>query len=54
MGEKITVYQKPTCSKCRETVKLLKERGVEFEAVNYYERPVTADELLSTIKLVVK
>jgi len=45
MAEKITVYQKPTCSKCRETVKLLKERGVEFEAVNYYERPVSADEL---------
>ena len=45
MAEKITVYQKPTCSKCRETVKLLKERGVEFESVNYYERPVTAEEL---------
>lgn len=45
MAEKITVYQKPTCSKCRETVKLLKERGVEFEAVNYYERPVTTEEL---------
>ncbi len=45
MGEKITVYQKPTCSKCRETVKLLRERGVEFESVNYFERPVTAKEL---------
>lgn len=45
MAEKITVYLKPTCSKCRETVKLLKERGVEFESVNYYERPVTAEEL---------
>lgn len=45
MSDKITVYQKPTCSKCRETLGLLRERGVEFEAVNYYERPVTADEL---------
>jgi arsenate reductase len=45
MNEKITVYQKPTCSKCRETLGLLRERGVEFEAVNYYERPVTAEEL---------
>jgi arsenate reductase len=45
MSEKITVYQKPTCSKCRETLGLLRERGVEFEAVNYYERPVTAEEL---------
>ena len=45
MSETITVYQKPTCSKCRETLGLLRERGVEFEAVNYYERPVTAEEL---------
>lgn len=45
MNEKLTVYQKPTCSKCRETLGLLRERGVEFEAVNYYERPVTAEEL---------
>ena len=45
MSEKITVYQKPTCTKCRQTLGLLRERGVEFEAVNYYEQPVTAEEL---------
>jgi arsenate reductase (glutaredoxin) len=45
MGEKITVYQKPTCSKCRETMTLLRDRGVEFEAINYYETPVTREEL---------
>lgn len=45
MSEKITVYQKPTCSKCRDALGFLTERGVEFEAVNYYEQPVTAEEL---------
>lgn len=45
MSDKITVYQKPTCSKCRETLGILQERGVEFEAVNYYETPVTKEEL---------
>lgn len=45
MSEKITDYQKPTCSKCRDAVCLLEERGVEFEAIDYYERPVTAEEL---------
>ena len=49
MGEKITVYQKPTCSKCRETMTLLQDRGVEFEAINYYETPVTREELRSLI-----
>lgn len=34
---KITVYQKPTCSKCRATLNILKDRGVEFDTVNYYE-----------------
>lgn len=50
MSDKITVYQKPSCSKCRETLALLTERGVEFEAVNYYETPVTRDELRGLIK----
>ena len=34
MHKKFTVYQKPTSSKCRATLRLLKERGVEeFEAI---------------------
>jgi arsenate reductase len=45
MRDKITVYQKPTCSKCREAMGILKERGIEFEAINYYETPVTKEEL---------
>src|SRR5690348_3413450 len=48
--KKITVYQKPTCSKCRATLHLLQERGVEFEAVNYYEAPLTAEELSRLLK----
>jgi arsenate reductase (glutaredoxin) len=50
MKKKITVYQKPTCSKCRETLHLLRERGVEFEAINYYEAPITAEELGRLLK----
>lgn len=41
MNEKVTVYQKPTCSKCVAARELLDERGVEFDAVNYYETPLT-------------
>jgi arsenate reductase len=50
MSEKITVYQKPTCSKCRVTVGILKDRGVEFDAINYYETPVTTEELRGLIE----
>jgi len=45
MSEKIVVYQKPTCSKCRATLALLNDSGEEFEAVNYYETPLTAEKL---------
>lgn len=33
---KITVYQKPTCTTCRQVYATLKESGVDFEAVDYY------------------
>jgi arsenate reductase-like glutaredoxin family protein len=39
MTKKFTAYQKTTRSKCRTTLRLLKERGVEFEAINYYAPP---------------
>jgi len=50
MDKKLTVYQKPTCSKCRETLRLLKERGVDFEAINYYETPLTESDLRGLLK----
>lgn len=49
MSEKITIYQKPTCSKCRTTIGLLKERGAHFEAINYYEKPLNFGELRKLI-----
>ena len=49
MSNKITIYQKPTCSKCRATLAILKESGEEFEAVNYYEVPLTVEQLRGLI-----
>ena len=45
MSEKIKVYQKPTCSKCRTTLGILRDRGADFESINYYEKPLSVDEL---------
>ena len=50
MRDKIVIYQKPTCSKCRATLSLLKESGEEFESINYYEVPLTADKLRELIQ----
>ncbi len=46
----ITIYQKPTCSTCRQAVQLLKESGKPFKAVNYYERPFTKAQLKGLLK----
>lgn len=46
----ITIYQKPTCSTCREAVQLLKESGKPFTAINYYEQTFTKGQLKSLLK----
>jgi arsenate reductase len=40
MDDKITVYEKPTCTKCREADRLLRESGYDYEKVNYYLEPI--------------
>lgn len=45
MSDKITIYQKPTCSKCRAALTILKESDNEFESINYYEDKLTVDQL---------
>ncbi len=46
----ITIYQKPTCSTCREAVKLVQASGLPFTAVNYYEQPFTKARLTALLK----
>ena len=46
----ITVYEKPTCTTCRKTNKLLLEKGIDFQKVNYYIKPFTKNKLKSLLK----
>lgn len=41
----VTVYEKPTCSTCREVKRILTEQGVEYVCVNYFEYPLPVKEL---------
>ena len=50
MGAKYVLYEKPTCTKCRQANKLLRECGVEYDRVNYYETPVSAAKLKELLK----
>lgn len=46
----ITIYQKPTCSTCREAVRIVRESGTPFKAINYYEQPFTKSRLKALLK----
>jgi len=44
-----TVYHNPRCSKSRQTLALLEERGVDCEVVKYLETPLSLDVLESIV-----
>jgi arsenate reductase len=50
MSDEITVYEKPTCTKCREMDKFLREKGVDFSKVNYYIEPLTKKKLTELVR----
>ncbi len=49
MSDKITVYEKPTCTKCREMDRFLRESNVDFNKVNYYLEPIGEQKLRELI-----
>src|SRR5437868_12992682 len=50
MSDQIAVYEKPTCTKCREMDRFLRESGVDFSKVNYYLKPLSEKKLRELIK----
>jgi arsenate reductase len=46
----ITIYQKPTCTTCRQVHAALKEAGVDFDAVNYYVDPIPKTKLRELLR----
>ena len=45
MNEKITVYEKPTCTTCRKLNKLFTENGIDYKKVNYFIDDFTVEKL---------
>ena len=46
----LTVYEKPTCTTCRNLAKLLTERGVDFERVDYHVEPLPEDKIRDLLR----
>ena len=47
---KITVYQKPTCTTCRQVYAALRDAGVDFEAADYYTDPIPKTKLKELLR----
>lgn len=50
MPNKITVYEKPTCTTCKNLAVLLKDNGIDYDKVNYFIDPLDAGQLKALIK----
>jgi arsenate reductase len=48
---KVTIYHNPRCSKSRQTLQLLRDRGVEPEIVEYLASPPSAAEMKNILAL---
>jgi arsenate reductase len=46
----LTVYEKRTCTTCRNLALLLEERGVDFERVDYHVEPLSGDEIRELVR----
>ncbi|HLO77210.1 MAG TPA: arsenate reductase (glutaredoxin) [Magnetospirillum sp.] len=50
----VTIYHNPRCSKSRETLKLIEDRGVTPQVVEYLKTPPSAEELIRILALLGK
>jgi arsenate reductase len=46
----LTVYEKPTCTTCRNLAELLRERGIDYDAVDYHVFGLTEDEVRELVR----
>ena len=45
----MTIYQKPTCTTCKEVYQILKEAQTDFDAVDYFTDPIPKAKLKELI-----
>jgi arsenate reductase len=50
MKKKVTLYYNPRCSKCREALCLLEDKGIEPQIIEYLKEPPTEKELKALLK----
>ena len=51
MSESIVIYHNPRCSKSRQTLALIRDRGVEPEIVEYLKTPLDREALQNLLRV---
>ena len=46
----VTIYHNPRCSKSRQTLELIRRKGIEPRIVEYLQTPPSADELAAILQ----
>ncbi len=46
----VTIYHNPRCSKSRQALELLRDKGIEPKVVEYLKAPPSRDELAEIVK----
>lgn len=47
----VTIYHNPRCSKSRQTLELLQEKGIEPEIVEYLKTPPSMQDLTNILRM---
>lgn len=48
--QKMKIYHNPRCTKSRNSFNLLKEKGLDFEVIEYLKEPLSKEELKNLLK----
>jgi arsenate reductase len=46
----LTIYEKPTCTTCKNLAELLRERGIPYDAVEYHVLGLEPDEVRELVR----
>ena len=49
MTDEVTIWHNPRCSKSRQTLELLRSKGIEPKVVEYLKSPPSVTEILQTL-----
>ena len=51
MSDNLTIWHNPRCSKSRQTLQLLRDRGYEPKEVDYQKNPPSIEEINEVLKM---